>query len=126
MRGNRIIPTPLQDCLEKTQAITKAIMNRDFSAALSLRGSNYQAAFRTLRTLVRALPHAPEPGQQRVRIAVMHSGAPAPGMNTAVRAAVRLGVDKGHLMFGVRNGFQGLIAGSLSEMDWMSVNGWAP
>jgi 6-phosphofructokinase 1 len=126
MRGNRITRLPLQDCLERTQAITEAIRNCDFSAAMAARGSNYQAAFRTLRTLVRALPHAPEPGQQRVRIAVMHSGAPAPGMNTAIRAAVRLGVDKGHRMFGVRNGFQGLIAGSVSEMDWMSVNGWAP
>ena len=125
MRGNRIIQTPLQDCLEKTHATTNAIINRDFSTALSLRGRNYQAAFRTLRTLVRALPHAPEPGQRRVRIAVMHSGAPAPGMNTAVRAVVRLGVDRGHIMFGVRNGFQGLIAGDLNEMNWMSVNGWA-
>ena len=61
MRGNRIIQTPLQDCLEKTHAITNAIINRDFSIALSLRGRNYQAAFRTLRSLVRALPHAPEP-----------------------------------------------------------------
>src|SRR5581483_8489979 len=25
-----------------------------------------------------------------------------------------------------RSGFQGLIAGNVSEMDWMSVNGWAP
>jgi 6-phosphofructokinase 1 len=125
MRGNRIIQTPLQDCLEKTHATTNAIIDRDFSTALSLRGRNYQAAFRTLRTLVRALPHAPEPGQRRVRIAVMHSGAPAPGMNTAVRAVVRLGVDRGHIMFGVRNGFQGLIAGDLNEMNWMSVNGWA-
>jgi len=126
IRGNRITRLPLQDCLERTQAITEAVRNCDFPAAMAARGGNYQAAFRTLRTLVRALPHAPEPGQQRVRIAVMHSGAPAPGMNTAIRAAVRLGVDKGHRMFGVRNGFQGLIADSVSEMDWMSVNGWAP
>jgi 6-phosphofructokinase 1 len=47
-------------------------------------------------------------------------------MNTAVRAAVRLGVDHGHIMFGVRNGFHGLLSDDLSEMNWMSVNGWAP
>ena len=126
MRGNRIVQIPLRDCLEKTRATTDAIRNYDFSAAMASRGDNYQAAFRTLRTLIRALPHAPEPGQRRMRIAVMHSGAPAPGMNTAVRAAVRSGVDKGHIMFGVRNGFRGLIAGDLYEMNWMSVNGWAP
>jgi 6-phosphofructokinase 1 len=46
-------------------------------------------------------------------------------MNTAIRAAVRIGLDKGHVMFGITNGFQGLIGGDLKEMDWMSVNGWA-
>ncbi len=126
MRGNRIVRTPLQHCVEQTRAVTAAIAERDFDKAMALRGSNYQAAFRTLRTLVRALPHAPTPGQKRLRLAVMHAGAPAPGMNTAVRAAVRLGVDQGHMMFGVRNGFEGLIAGDISEMNWMSVNGWAP
>jgi 6-phosphofructokinase 1 len=55
----------------------------------------------------------------------MHSGAPAPGMNTAVRAAVRLGLDKGHIMLGIQNGFPGLIDGEIDEMNWMSVNGWA-
>ncbi len=126
MRGNRITRLPLQHCVEQSRAVTSAIDNRDFATAMSLRGSNYQAAFRALRTLVRALPHEPTPGQQRRRLAVLHSGAPAPGMNTAVRAAVRLGIDQGHIMFGARNGFQGLIADDVEELNWMSVNGWAP
>ena len=46
-------------------------------------------------------------------------------MNTTVRAAVRLMLDKGHVALGVRNGFRGLIDGELAELDWMSVNGWA-
>ena len=29
-------------------------------------------------------------------------------------------------MLGVQNGFPGLIAGDIREMEWMSVNGWAP
>jgi 6-phosphofructokinase 1 len=56
----------------------------------------------------------------------MNCGAPAPGMNTAVRAAVRMGLDKGHAVLGISNGFQGMIEGQIKEMDWMSVNGWAP
>ncbi len=58
-------------------------------------------------------------------MAVMHAGGPAPGMNTAVRAAVRLGVDKGHIMLGVQNGFRGLIDGEIEELTWMSVAGFA-
>ncbi|MEW6299574.1 MAG: 6-phosphofructokinase, partial [Thermodesulfobacteriota bacterium] len=122
MRGNRITRLPLRYCVEQSQAVTLAIANRDFDRAMALRGPNYQAAFSALRTLVRALPHEPEPGQQRLRLAVLHSGAPAPGMNTAVRAAVRIGIDKGHIMLGVRNGFHGLIAGDIEELNWMSVN----
>jgi 6-phosphofructokinase 1 len=54
----------------------------------------------------------------------MHSGAPAPGMNAAVRAAVRIGLDRGHIILGVQGGFPGLADGDVHEMDWMSVNGW--
>jgi 6-phosphofructokinase 1 len=56
----------------------------------------------------------------------MHAGGPSPGMNTAVRAAVRLGIDKGHTMLGIYNGFRGLIDNEIEELEWMSVAGWAP
>jgi 6-phosphofructokinase 1 len=45
-------------------------------------------------------------------------------MNTAARTAVRLGLDAGHTLLGVRGGFVGLAAGEVTEMDWMSVHGW--
>jgi 6-phosphofructokinase 1 len=125
LRGNRITRTPLMECVEKTLAINEAIQAGDYKRAMELRGKNFQEAFRTLRTLVRALPHPPQPGQRRLRLAILHAGAPAPGMNTAVRAAVRLGLDRGHVMLGVYQGFQGLIDGKIEEMNWMSVSGWA-
>ena len=125
MRGNRIVRSPLMQCVKQTHTVAETIAAQDYAKAMELRGGSFTEAFRTMRTLVRALPHPPEPGKRRLRLAVMHSGAPAPGMNTAVRAAVRLGIDRGHVMLGVRNGFDGLIAGDLEEMDWMSVNGWA-
>ncbi|MCS7222437.1 MAG: 6-phosphofructokinase [Anaerolineae bacterium] len=125
LRGNRITRVPLMECVEKTQAINEAIQAGDYEKAMELRGKNFQEAFRTLRTLVRALPHPPQPGQRRLRLAILHAGAPAPGMNTAVRAAVRLGLDKGHIMLGVYQGFLGLIEGKIEEMSWMSVSGWA-
>lgn len=125
MRGNRIVRSPLMQCVEQTNAVADAIAAHNYEKAMELRGGSFREAFRTMRTLVRALPHPPEPRQKQLRLAVVHSGAPAPGMNTAVRAAVRLGIDKGHVMLGVRNGFKGLIDGDVEEMNWMSVNGWA-
>jgi 6-phosphofructokinase 1 len=125
LKGNRIVSTPLMECVEKTHAVAEAIAVKDFEKALDLRTSSFRDAFRTLRTFVRALPHPPEPDQCRMRLAVLHAGAPAPGMNTAARAAIRLGIDKGQIMLGVMNGFQGLADGDIREMEWMSVNGWA-
>ncbi len=125
LKGNRITSLPLMYCVEQTQAVAEAIAAKDFEKAMDLRSPSFKEAFRTLRTFVRALPHPPESGQRRLRLAVMNAGSPAPGMNTAARAAVRLGLDKGHIMLGIRNGIQGLIDGDIYEMDWMSVNGWA-
>jgi 6-phosphofructokinase 1 len=75
--------------------------------------------------MVRALPHSRAADQKRFRIGVLNAGAPAPGMNTAAKAAIRLGLDQGHIMLGVRNGFEGLANGDVEEMGWMSVSGWA-
>lgn len=57
------------------------------------------------------------------RIAVLTSGGDAPGMNAAIRAAVRVGIDKGFEIFGVREGFRGLIGGDFLPLDARSVGG---
>jgi 6-phosphofructokinase 1 len=92
---------------------------------MDLRGGSFKEAFRTLGTLMQSQPPAAGSASNPLRMAVLHSGGPAPGMNTAVRAAVRVGLDHGHVMLGVQNGFQGLIDGEVSELGWMSVSGWA-
>ncbi len=125
MQGNKLTRTRLDVALAKTKAVADAVAAKNFDEALALRGPSFAESFRVVRTLVRALPHQPAPDQRRLRIAVMHGGGPAPGMNTAVRAAVRIGIDRGHSMLGVRNAFRGLINNEIAELDWMSVNGWA-
>jgi len=124
-KANHITHFPLMECVERTRAVAEAIAAKDYEKAMSLRSASFKDAFNTLRTIVRALPHTPDPGQKRSRIAVMNAGAPAPGMNTAARAAIRLGMDRGQIMLGIRNGFDGFAKGEVSEMDWMSVTGWA-
>jgi 6-phosphofructokinase 1 len=124
-RANRIIRLPLTESVEQTRQVAEAIRARDYERAMSLRSPSFNHSFRTLKTMVRALPHPPEPGQKRFRIAVLNAGAPAPGMNTAIRAAVRLGLDQGHIMLAASNGFEGLAEGEVQEMEWTSVNGWA-
>lgn len=56
------------------------------------------------------------------RIAIMTSGGDAPGMNAAVRAAVRTGLYHNIQTFGIRRGYQGMIDGDIFEMDATSVS----
>jgi 6-phosphofructokinase 1 len=123
-KGNRITRLPLMECVEKTHAVAAAIAAKDYQKAMELRSSSFSDAFRTLRTMLRALPHPPTSGQKRFRIGMLNAGAPAPGMNTTSRAVTRLGLDKGHIMLGIRNGFKGLAAGEVEELNWMSMSGW--
>jgi 6-phosphofructokinase 1 len=125
MKDNRVTRQPLMQCVEETRRVAACVKEGRYEEAMALRGRGFGSALRTLRTIVRALPHPPAEGQKRYRFAIMHGGGPAPGMNTAVRAALRLTLDRGHHVLGVRNGFKGLVEGDFFEMGWMSVNGWA-
>ncbi len=122
--GNRIVSSPLMDCVAKTQAISERIKERDYDGAMLLRGSSFRESYQILRTVQQAAPRPTPAGRRRFRIAVVHGGSPAPGMNNAVRAAVRLGLDRGYSVLAVQNGFRGLRNGNVREMGWMDVSGW--
>lgn len=55
-------------------------------------------------------------------IAVLTSGGDAPGMNAAVRAVVRSGINKGMKVYGVYRGYNGLLNGDLNELNLRSVS----
>ena len=50
------------------------------------------------------------------------SGGDAPGMNAAVRAVVRAGINKGMRVYGVYRGYNGLLNGDVQEMNLRSVS----
>lgn len=55
------------------------------------------------------------------RLGVLTSGGDAPGMNAAVRAVVRYGINAGFEVYGIYRGFEGLIDGEMKEMSRRSV-----
>jgi 6-phosphofructokinase 1 len=124
IRENRITTSDLVDAVERTHAVADLIAERRYDEAMELRGGSFVESLEILRTLVRAKPSEPVAGQRSARIAVLHAGGPAPGMNTAVRAAVRLILDRGHQTLLVGHGFEGLRDGELEPATWMSVSGW--
>lgn len=130
MRGNKITRAPLMECVNISRSVVQAIADGDYEKAMQLRGNIFQEAYETFNTLMQAKPpgcriDAPPPPSKPLRIAILNCDAAAPGMNTAVRAAVRLGIDRCHTLLGVEHGFRGFIEGRIHELDWVSVRGWA-
>ena len=56
------------------------------------------------------------------RVGVLTSGGDAPGMNAAIRAVIRAGINAGFEMYGVQRGFHGLWKGEIKELDSRSVS----
>ena len=50
------------------------------------------------------------------RIAVFTSGGDAPGMNAAIRAVVRAGINSGVEVFGIERGYEGMIDGAIKQL----------
>ncbi|SMO79208.1 6-phosphofructokinase [Solitalea koreensis] len=56
------------------------------------------------------------------RIAVLTSGGDAPGMNAAIRSVVRSGIYFGKQMFGISQGYQGMINNEITPLNSKSVS----
>lgn len=66
-----------------------------------------------------------------MRIAIIHVGAPAGGMNQATRAAVAYCLTRGHTPLAIHNGFPGLVRhhadkpiSSVREVQWLESDSW--
>lgn len=56
-----------------------------------------------------------------MKIGVLTSGGDAPGMNAAIRAVVRCGIDVGFEVYGIKRGYEGLLDGEIEQMNLSSV-----
>lgn len=61
---------------------------------------------------------------ERLRIGIIHLGAPAGGMNAATRVAARLCLNRGHVPVGIRNGFSGLLRDEVFNIEWHHSTKW--
>jgi 6-phosphofructokinase 1 len=57
------------------------------------------------------------------KIAVLTSGGDAPGMNAAIRAVTRSALDLDMTVYGVRQGWQGLVDGQVRQLSARDVGG---
>ena len=86
--GNVAVRVPLMKCVEKTQAVTKAMAEKNWELAIQLRGKSFYNNLQTFRLLSRLKPPS-EITQGGYRLAVVNIGSPCCGMNAAVRSFTR-------------------------------------
>lgn len=127
VRHNRIAHLPLMESVENTRAVATYIKDGDYEAAVEARGASFAQMlqiFENMSTPPLQSSHNEASPVKNKRVAILHAGGLAPGMNTAARAAVRLGIDHGLTMLGIEGGFPGLLDGAVKELSWADVEGW--
>uniref|UniRef100_A0A8C3MAF7 ATP-dependent 6-phosphofructokinase n=1 Tax=Geospiza parvula TaxID=87175 RepID=A0A8C3MAF7_GEOPR len=123
LSGNQAVRLPLMECVQMTQEVQKAMDEGRFLEAVRLRGRSFENNLNTYKLLSHKKPDAELP-KSNFNVAVLNVGAPAAGMNAAVRAAVRVGMTEGHKIFAVIDGFEGFARGKIKEISWGDVGGW--
>ncbi|XP_059518989.1 ATP-dependent 6-phosphofructokinase, platelet type isoform X1 [Myotis daubentonii] len=123
LNGNQAVRLPLMECVQMTQGVQKAMDERRFSNAVQLRGRSFEGNLNIYKQLAIKKPDS-QITKSGFNVAVINVGAPAAGMNAAVRSAVRVGISEGHKMFAVYDGFEGFAKGQIKEIGWSDVGGW--
>ncbi|GAB0139173.1 hypothetical protein EsDP_00007386 [Epichloe bromicola] len=120
---NKIVRKPLMKAVQETKEVAQAVVSKDFEKAMSLRDTEFADQYNSYLTTTNVM---------RMKIGFINVGAPAGGMNAAVRAAVAYCISRGHEPLAIHNGFAGLARhhddkplGSVRPFDWLEVDGWA-
>ncbi|XP_019363728.1 PREDICTED: ATP-dependent 6-phosphofructokinase, platelet type isoform X4 [Gavialis gangeticus] len=123
LSGNQAVRLPLMECVQMTQEVQKAMDETRFKEAVQLRGRSFENNLKTYKLLSHRKQDAELP-KSNFNVAILNVGAPAAGMNAAVRSAVRVGITEGHRMFAINDGFEGFAKGQIKTVSWGDVGGW--
>ncbi len=124
VRRNRVARLPLEQAVKDTRAVADLIKAGDYDAARRTRGTTFYDMGEIFEILSDP-PQEREIPSKPYRVALLHAGGLAPGMNTAARAAVRIGLHKGWEILGIEGSWRGLIDEQVRELFWDDVEGWA-
>uniref|UniRef100_A0A8C2JWZ1 Phosphofructokinase, liver b n=1 Tax=Cyprinus carpio TaxID=7962 RepID=A0A8C2JWZ1_CYPCA len=121
LSGNQAMRLPLMECVNMTKEVQKAMNEKRFEEAIQLRGKSFENNWNTYKLLAH---QKPAQSKSNHSMAILNVGAPAAGMNAAVRSAVRVGLAQGHRVYTVHDGFEGLAKDAVTEVHWHDVAGW--
>ncbi|KAK0536782.1 6-phosphofructokinase, alpha subunit [Tilletia horrida] len=125
LRENKIERIELQHAVAMTQRVAAAIGEKKFDEAVSLRDAEFAEGLKAFDFISRIdETRQIQDESKRLRIAIMHIGAPAGGMNAATRTAVRYCLVRGHTPLVIHNGFPGLLEDNIAPVNWLRVDNW--
>ncbi|KAL2158386.1 hypothetical protein VTH06DRAFT_4434 [Thermothelomyces fergusii] len=131
---NKIVRKNLMEAVKETKMVAKAIEEQDFDRAMGLRDTEFSEQYRSflMTTGVQIDQKMLLPEKERMKIGFINVGAPAGGMNAAVRAGVAYCLSRGHEPVAIYNGFAGFARhhgdkplGAVRPFDWLEVDSWA-
>jgi 6-phosphofructokinase 1 len=124
---NKVVRRDLMEAVKLTGSVAEAIKAKNFSKAINLRDTEFHEHLTNFNAINEADTERPlNPAQKQLRMAIITVGAPAGGMNSAVRAAACYCFSRGHKPFAIHNGFTGLARHeSVREINWLEAEDWA-
>ena len=87
LRGNQMVRVPMMQAVAKTQQVAVAMAEKNWELATSLRGSTFSKNLKTYHEL--GADKSDRAEMNKIRVGMVNVGAPAAGINAAVRAMVR-------------------------------------
>ncbi|CAJ0650569.1 5338_t:CDS:10 [Entrophospora sp. SA101] len=125
IKENKITCEPLMKAVELTHQVAKAIEEKDFKQAMKLRDPEFIDSYEIYQAVSFTDGHGSKLEEyKRLRIGIIHIGAPASGMSPATGAAVSYALNRGHTPIAIFNSFKGLLEDNLREFSWIDVDGW--
>ncbi|ANB13106.1 6-phosphofructokinase subunit beta [Sugiyamaella lignohabitans] len=123
---NKIVRRNLVEAVALTKSVAEAIEAKDFTKAMNLRDSEFCEHLDNFMLLTSADTVPKHPAEHPLNIAIINIGAPAGGMNAALRAAAAYCFSRGHKPYAIHNGWTGLARHeSVREINWLEVEQWA-
>ncbi|KAI1307437.1 6-phosphofructokinase [Xylaria venustula] len=131
---NKIARKPLMAAVKETKEVASLIEAQRFDEAMALRDTEFVDQYKsyTMSANTHFGKEVKVEENEKMRIGFINVGAPAGGMNAAIRAGVAYCRTRGHEPIAIHNGFAGFARhhgddplGAVRPFEWLEVDGWA-
>lgn len=127
--NNKLKCIDLSEAIKLNKILNDLFMSKNFEQVFLRRGNMFSKIFEAFlltcrrENILMEIKHIDENDSKPYRVGIVTVGAPAGGINSAIRIAVRLILKNGWTPFGIKNGLYGLSKGQYETLDWAKTIG---